>query len=296
MGGQRLFSAAGQHVNFSFNRQYILLFSVIISAMAETTSSITLSSSVIPDPWSSLRAFTAARIALGRTGTAIPLRESLQFKLAHAHARDAVYASLDIPVLTSQLQTLGLPVLSLQSMAANRAQYLQRPDLGRKLQADAAQRLQQQVVIPGSLAILLADGLCATAINRHAVSLLELLVPQLRTAGFSLLPVCLVQQGRVALADEAGALLQAAMTIVLIGERPGLSSPDSMGAYLTYAPAPGLTDEARNCVSNIRPGGLGFAEAAGKIQYLVQEAFRRKLSGVLLKDGTGSTPTQVLHE
>lgn len=255
--------------------------------MAEHTV-IPLSSPPASDPWASLRAFTAARIALGRTGTALPLRESLRFSLAHAHARDAVYASLDVNRLAQQISSLGLLTQELHSQAANRLEYLQRPDKGRKLNDDAVRQLQNISGMPVTLALVLADGLSATALNSHASPLLQLLLPALLKAGFQLAPVSLVQQGRVAVGDEIGALLHACMVLVLIGERPGLSAADSLGAYLTYAPAPGLTDEARNCVSNIRPEGLNYAAAAEKILYLVHESFRLKLSGVLLKDYSNS--------
>jgi ethanolamine ammonia-lyase small subunit len=233
-----------------------------------------------------LQEFTAARIAIGRAGTSIPLKQSLEFKLAHAHARDAVYSALDIVELTESLKQFDLPVTHLQSMAGYREQYLQRPDLGRKLnEISAAQLAGSQ---PSTdIAIIIADGLSATAININVIGLLVALTPMLQAAGLSLGTICVVEQGRVAIADEIGAGLKAKMSIILIGERPGLSSADSIGAYLTYGPMPGLTDESRNCVSNIRPGGLSYKQAAKKIFYLVQESFKRKLSGFLLKDNAG---------
>jgi ethanolamine ammonia-lyase small subunit len=231
------------------------------------------------DPWSSLRAFTTARIALGRAGTAIPLKEVLSFRMAHAHARDAVYSQLEIAALQEQL-----PMLVLHSSAADRYEYLQRPDKGRRLNGESAALL---VPHNADVAIILADGLSATAVNVHAYPLLQHLLPMLGAAGISIAPLCLVQQGRVAIGDEIGSLLQVKVTIVLIGERPGLSAADSMGAYLTFAPALGTTDEARNCISNIRQEGLSYALAAGKIFYLLQEALRLQLSGVGLKDNYG---------
>ncbi len=244
-----------------------------------------------PDLWAGLRAFTAARIALGRTGTSVPLREALAFRLAHAHARDAVYSVLDNAQLVKGLAELGLPVLEVRSQAATRAEYLRRPDRGRQL--DAASRAQLADTAAGDcdLVVVLADGLSATATNQHALPLLRQLVPALRQAGFRLGPLVLAEQARVALGDEVGYQLGAQLVLVLIGERPGLSAPDSLGAYFTHGPRLGLTDEARNCVSNIRPAGLGYDAAAAKLAYLLSESLRRQLSGVGLKDESG-----LLHE
>jgi ethanolamine ammonia-lyase small subunit len=240
--------------------------------------------SIEPDPWQGLKVYTEARIALGHTGGAIPLAEVLRFRLAHAQAKDAVYSQLDYPHLQQGLDQLGLPYFSLHSQADTRARYLQRPDWGRKLAPDARARLLAEQSQESDLALVLADGLSATAINLHAIPVLKRLVPGLQEAGFQLAPLCLVSQARVAIGDEIGQCLGAKMVLLLIGERPGLSSPYSMGAYLTYAPSPGLTDERRNCVSNIRPEGLPYAGAVQKIRYLIQEALRLRLSGVDLKD------------
>jgi ethanolamine ammonia-lyase small subunit len=241
---------------------------------------------IINDPLISLKEFTAARIAIGRTGTSIPLKESLEFKLAHAHARDAVYSELDIEGLTNDLQAFNLPVLSLHSNAANRHKYLKRPDLGRQLDETSAELLKDHGT-GADIAIIIADGLSATAVNDNTFSLLKLLIPMFSTEKLRLVPLCLVEQGRVAIGDEIAEGLNAKLSIMLIGERPGLSSADSMGVYLTYNPRPGLTDESRNCISNIRPEGLSYYLAAQKTFYLVQEAFKRKLSGVELKDNAG---------
>ena len=237
-----------------------------------------------PDPWHGLRAFTAARIALGRSGTSVPLREALAFRLAHAHARDAVYSTLATPQLLADLAAFGLPVCAVHSRAATRPEYLQRPDWGRQLDDASRATLAGWVAGGCDLAVVLVDGLSAQAINDHALPLLRLLLPQLQQAGCRLGPIAVAEQARVALGDEIGHLLRARLVLVLIGERPGLSSPNSLGAYFTYAPRPGLTDEARNCVSNIRPEGLGYAPAAAKLFFLLQEAQRRQLSGVALKD------------
>jgi ethanolamine ammonia-lyase small subunit len=239
------------------------------------------------DPLGLLKEFTAARIGIGRTGASIPLKQSLMFKLAHAHARDAVYSELDVDKLSVDLKQFDLPVLQLHSQAAYREQYLQRPDLGRQLNEEFIGQLNDHTVKGVDIVIIIADGLSAAAVNSNAVSLLKILIPQLQSAGLKLAPVCLVKQGRVAIADDIGMHLNARLSLMLIGERPGLSSADSMGAYLTFNPRPGLTDESRNCISNIRPHGLTVKPAAKKIFYLVQEAFRRKLSGVGLKDNAG---------
>lgn len=240
------------------------------------------------DPWASLKSFTSARIALGRTGASVPLAESLNFKLAHAHARDAIYSSLDVTGITAALERFKYPVYSFNSCAADRQQYLQRPDLGRQLSQEAVTQLSAGEQGAYDVAIILADGLSATAVNKHAVPVLSLLIPLLQREKFSIAPFTLVAYGRVAVADQVGKLLGARLTVVLIGERPGLSSPHSMGAYLTYAPAPGLTDEARNCLSNIRPEGLVYEAAAHKLMYLIKESLRLQLSGVMLKDMSGA--------
>ena len=237
----------------------------------------------ITDSWESLKEFTAARIALGRAGDSIPMRQSLEFKLAHAHARDAVYSVLDTEKLTEELRLLNIPVLKLRSQATTRQIYLQRPDLGR-LPDEASSQIVTNHLIPADISIILADGLSANAINNNAAQLLAELIPLLKGVNYTLSPLCLAEQARVAIADLIAYGLQSQLSIILIGERPGLSSADSIGAYLTYNPKPGLTDESRNCVSNIRRDGLPFKLAAEKIFYLVQEAFRRQLSGVELKD------------
>ncbi len=239
-----------------------------------------------PDPWESLKGFTAARIALGRAGESIPLSQSLEFKLAHAHARDAVYSELDTKALMEGLEQFNLPLLQVHSRAKDRVEYLQRPDLGRQPDDRSVKHLKESVAAC-DVCLILADGLSANAINQHAVVLLEALIPLLKGAGYQLSPICLAEQARVAIGDPVAYELQSKLSVVLIGERPGLSSADSIGAYLTYHPRPGLTDESRNCISNIRQHGLLFQPAAEKIFYLVQEAFKRKLSGIELKDNTG---------
>lgn len=238
------------------------------------------------EPLKALQQFTSARIAIGRVGTSIPLKQSLDFKLAHAHARDAVYSELNLDHLTEAFKQFELPVLHLHSQVTDRRQYLQRPDMGRKLNEASLNGLKDYF-IHTDIAIIIADGLSATAVNENTTGLLKELIPLLSASGFKFTPISLVEQGRVAIGDDIGYNLKAQLSLVLIGERPGLSSADSLGAYLTYNPRPGLTDETRNCVSNIRPKGLSYKKAAKKIFYLISEAFKRKLSGVDLKDNAG---------
>ncbi len=240
--------------------------------------------SIRNDPWQSLRAFTSARIALGRTGHAMPLEAVLQIKLAHAHARDAVYSELNLQELTGQLSCKKHGVLVLESKINSRTQYLKRPDLGRILSDPSVDKIKQlNYVFPG-ICIVVADGLSAKAINKHALPVLDLLIPLLENYKYKILPLCLATQARVALGDHIGSLLQADLIIMFIGERPGLTSPESMSVYITYKPTPGITDESRNCISNIRPEGLHYKLASDKIFYLVQQSLRLKLSGTLLKD------------
>ena len=242
---------------------------------------------ITQDTWQYLKTFTAARIALGSAGVAMPLKEVLDFKLAHAHARDAVYSLLNETDLVTDLEQFQLPIYSLNSKANSRHEYLQRPDFGRQLNETSKKQLENANAAPADVAFIIAEGLSATAINNHAIPLLHVLIPLLQQTQFSIAPLSIVHQGRVAIGDEIGFLLKAQFSIILIGERPGLSSPDSMGAYLTYNPKVGLTDESRNCVSNIRLEGLSYQAAAEKIFYLIQESFRLKYSGVALKDNAG---------
>jgi len=242
-----------------------------------------ITQTVQQDPWQHLKQFTRARIALGRTGNAVPLKETLQFKLAHAYAKDAVFSALDIPLLLQQLAVFDQTVLTVKSQNTNRQHYLQRPDLGRKLASIDEQQLQSHIK-ESDIAIVIADGLSATAINLHAAAILGLLIPLLREKQFSLAPLVLAEQARVALGDEIAAFLKAKLVIVFIGERPGLSVSDSLGVYITYNPSPGFTDEKRNCISNIHGEGLSYEGAARKIDYLVSESLRLQLSGVQLKD------------
>jgi ethanolamine ammonia-lyase small subunit len=235
-----------------------------------------------------LRALTPARVGLGRTGVSQQTRDLLGFQRAHAQARDAVHARLESSALAHAVGNIThSEVLVLHSAAQDRATYLQRPDLGRILDQASHHRLAA-LVHPGSekwnLALILADGLSALAIERHAVPLLEELSPRLD--GWQLAPVCVVEQGRVAIGDEIGSALGVQLAVVLIGERPGLSSPDSLGVYITFAPRAGRTDAERSCISNIRAEGLSYSEAALQLIYYITEARRRGHTGVALKDET----------
>ncbi len=239
------------------------------------------------NPWLQLRRLTPARIALGRTGTSLPTTAQLDFQFAHAQARDAVHLPFDHAGLSAQLQEGGRDSLLLHSAAPDRNTYLQRPDLGRKLSDESAQTLRDYASAhPGGvdLAIVVADGLSALAVHRHTLPFIKRLEDQMSADDWSLAPVVLVEQGRVAIGDEIGQLLGAKMLVMLIGERPGLSSPDSLGLYFTYAPKVGLTDAYRNCISNVRLEGLSYGMAAHRLLYLMREACRRQLSGVNLKD------------
>ena len=237
-----------------------------------------------PDPWQHLRQHTAARIALGRAGASLPTDEWLRFGVAHALARDAVHLAFDGDGLARQLTDHGFDAVQVESAAADRATYLRRPDLGRRLSARSAALLADIAGPVGDLAVVLGDGLSALAAHRHGLPLLLELRPRLEAEGLRIGPVAVARQCRVALGDEVGALLKARAVLVLLGERPGLSSPDSLGAYLSWAPAPGLADSQRNCVSNIRPEGLRYDEAARKIAWLLAAARQLGATGVALKD------------
>jgi ethanolamine ammonia-lyase small subunit len=241
-------------------------------------------------PWQALRQFTDARIALGAAGISQPTGAQLDFQLAHARARDAVHLPLDTDALMPALQAAwphAGPPLLLHSAAVNRNIYLQRPDLGRRLDAPSRAILADiDGNRPVDLAIVVADGLSSHAIAQNAAPFLAALHLQLAAEAWTLGPLAIVQQGRVAVGDEVGQLLGAKIVVVLIGERPGLSAPDSMGIYMTWAPRVGLTDERRNCISNVRPAGLGYVQAAARLHYLLGQAQLRQLSGVALKDET----------
>ena len=237
------------------------------------------------DPWNSLRRFTPARIGLGRAGGSIPTRQLLDFQLAHARARDAVHREFDIGALREQLGARQFDSLVLASAAGDRHTFIQRPDLGRILDEKSKALLETRPHAQAWDAVfVIADGLSALAVQRHALPLIEMMQPHLASEGWRVAPCCLVSQGRVAIGDEIGALLPAQMCVMLIGERPGLTSPDSLGAYLTWNPLPGRSNAERNCVSNIRPEGLSYAAAAYKLLHLMRQSRSRKLSGLALKE------------
>jgi ethanolamine ammonia-lyase small subunit len=230
--------------------------------------------------WTDLRRFTPARVGLGRAGNGLPTAAHLAFQADHAAARDAVHAALDVAALQSALTEAGIGSLAVRSAAGDRATYLRRPDLGRRLlEADRA-RLP---VAPAAMLFVVCDGLSAVAVQRHAAAMLCHIIPPLRAVG-PVAPVVIATQGRVALGDDIGGAMGAEAVAVLIGERPGLSAADSLGIYLTWQPRPGRTDAERNCISNVRPAGLPVTQAAAKLLWLIEAMRRLRLTGVALKD------------
>jgi ethanolamine ammonia-lyase small subunit len=239
----------------------------------------------IPARWSDLRRFTSARVALGRAGNGLPTGAHLAFQAAHAAARDAVHAALDVSALAAMLRGDGIDSVTVHSQTPDRQTYLLRPDLGRQLlEADRARLVPQ----PGAIAFVVCDGLSATAVARHAAAVLAQAVPALQRQGIAVAPVVLAIQGRVALGDAIGEALQAEAVAVLIGERPGLSAADSLGIYLTWQPRRGRTDAERNCISNVRPEGLPPDAATDKLLWLIAEMRRLQLTGIGLKDEQGA--------
>ncbi|MBB5144346.1 ethanolamine ammonia-lyase subunit EutC [Desulfovibrio intestinalis] len=286
----------------------------------ETARPANGASPVGEDPWAELRRYTDARIALGRCGVSLPHAEWLAFRLDHAKARDAVLTPYEIKNLRDTLEAQGLPCLELQSAATNKEEFLARPDRGRKLSEASRTLLEQYMARLGQeknhqdtptdtnsceetctgtctngnmdkstnnradICLAISDGLSARAVHENAAPFAASFMAWAAEAGFSTTPVALIEYGRVAVADEIAHLLGARLVVILLGERPGLSSPNSLGVYLTYAPFPGCTDEARNCISNVRPAGLSIEDGVRKLSYLVRGAFARGLSGVNLKD------------
>jgi ethanolamine ammonia-lyase small subunit len=249
--------------------------------------------------WQVLKQFTAARIAIGRAGISTPTQAMLDFQLAHAQAQDAVHLPLNSSELLTEFEKFPIinrdhaNVIQLHSQVKDRAEYLQRPDLGRLLNEESTHKLQKinKEQEGFDLAIVIVDGLSSLAIQKNAAEFLSIFYQKINDdaaskdlTAMTLAPLTLVTQGRVAIGDEVAQTLNAQSVLVLIGERPGLSSPDSLGLYYTYSPKKGLTDEARNCISNVRQDGLSFSQAAGKALYLLKESHRRKISGVNLKE------------
>ncbi|MEX5413165.1 ethanolamine ammonia-lyase subunit EutC [Atlantibacter hermannii] len=237
-----------------------------------------------PDAWKALNQFTDARIALGRSGASLPTAEVLKFGLAHAQARDAIHQPFDSDTLAAQLAALDLETLTVHSQATDRAVYLNRPDLGRRLDEPSREMLTARRASPHDVLLVIGDGLSSHAVHRQAVPLVKALLPFLATLGLSTGPVVLAHQSRVALGDDIGECLNSKAVAILIGERPGLSSPDSLGVYLTWKPERARIESERNCISNIRPEGLGYDAAAFKLAWLLEQAFLRRLTGVGLKD------------
>ncbi len=233
--------------------------------------------------WADLRRLTAARIGLARSGASLATAPLLGFKLDHARARDAVHEPLDEARLLTDLAGLDSMVLSVASAAADRKEFLMRPDLGRRLAEDADSTLTPHAA-EHDVVFVIADGLSARAVQSHAAPVLKAVVPMLDKDGWRIAPLVIVRHGRVAIGDAIAGLLRAKCVAILIGERPGLTAPDSMGAYLTWHPGPRTTDADRNCISNIRPDGIGYADAGFKIAHLLRAMLDRRISGVQLKD------------
>ena len=238
---------------------------------------------VTKSPWVEWRSVTPARLALGRVGAGMPTDEVLRFGWAHAMARDAIHAALDTEAFETKLHAQGWTVAQVRSRAPDRTTYLRRPDLGRVIDPDDIAKLRAAPIKPSDICIVIGDGLSSLAVDRHAAPLLAALKPHLADQ-LKQSPVVIATQARVALADEIAELLQAKLSIMLIGERPGLSSPDSLGIYITHAPFRNRNDAGRNCISNVRPEGLSYEAAAFKLAWLVRAALGRGLTGVDLKD------------
>ena len=237
------------------------------------------------DPWIALRRFTQARIALGRAGHAVPTQALLDFQLAHAQARDAVQLPWNINAFAGQLRDIGEETLILQTPVSNRSEYLRRPDFGRVLTEESRIRLRNLKASGVDVALIVSNGLSSTAVERRGIALLQTILEGLRVRQFRIAPISLVANGRVALLDDIGSVLGARVSVIVIGERPGLSAADSLGIYLSYAPKKGNTDAERNCISNIHPPeGLSYESATKKLLYLIEESIRRGFSGVALKD------------
>lgn len=234
------------------------------------------------DYWQELRKYTHARVAMGRAGNAMSTSDVLKLRLAHAMARDAVQSEMDVQFLSNELFQLGLNVQQVKSQATDRLDYIRHPHKGRLLHEESKQKLELLQADKTDLCIIFADGLSADAVNIHAIPFLNLLLQDLKY--WSIAPVVLVEQGRVGLSDPIGEALKAKISLILLGERPGLSAPTSLGAYITYQPQSGNTDEKRNCVSNIQSSGLSYQQAVAKISYLLHEMRSQQLSGVKLKD------------
>lgn len=236
--------------------------------------------------WDLLKKHTPARIGLGRTGVSVTTRTLLEFNKAHARAKDALQADLDLDRIQNSLKALGSDVLLIHSKVNSKEEYLLRPDLGRELNPDFVSTLSNLANPKATISITITEGLSATAINKHALPYLDLLITALSKRNLKLAPICMARSGRVAIADPIGSLLKATISIVLVGERPGLSSPHSMGVYITFGPKPGRTDAERNCISNIWEEGLSYQAAVASTVYLLEEIMKKQISGVSIKDSS----------
>ena len=234
-----------------------------------------------PRSWAALRRYTSARIAIGRAGCGLPTKAHLEFQAAHARARDAVQAELHVDAIMEALSAFGAPVYAVQSAAPNRQVYLRQPNLGRLLSAESKAQLSEPMIAP-DVVIVIGDGLSSVAVERNAIPVLTLLWPRLKNLAYLLGPIVVATQARVALADQIGELLQAKLSLIMIGERPGLSTADSLGLYLTYGPRVGRVDSERNCISNVRDGGMNSEAAATQALDLIKSMFAHRASGVLL--------------
>jgi ethanolamine ammonia-lyase small subunit len=243
---------------------------------------------IVEDPWSALRRFTSARIGLGRCGSSLPLGAHLTFKLAQARARDAVWVPLATETIVQQLEDRGITCLSLSSQVTDRAEFLARPDKGRTLTRESCERI---ISHPDGcdLCLVISAGLSAPAIHVSGVDFVIAFHKLIGRTNLRLAPLVIVENGRVAIADEIGYLFRSRLSVILLGERPGLSSPDSLGAYLTYNPRPGTTDESRNCISNIRKEGMPIEDGIRKLAYLIESSLAAKTSGIRLKDTMSTT-------
>ena len=231
--------------------------------------------------WIALRRYTPARIAIGRAGCGLPLKAHLEFQAAHARARDAVQADLHVDALTSAIAAFGWPVCTVRSAAPNRQVFLRQPNLGRQLSGESKAELSEPMIAP-DVVIVIGDGLSSMAVERNAIPVLRILWPQLQGLGYRLGPIVVATQARVALADQIGELLQAKLSVMMIGERPGLSAADSLGLYLTYEPRVGRVDSERNCISNVRDDGMSAEKAAAQALELIKSMFAHRASGVRL--------------
>lgn len=232
--------------------------------------------------WNQLKEFTNARIALDKAGNSLATKEIFKFKIAHSIAKDAINAVLDIDLLSDEITKFGFEYIKVKSTACTRFEYLKNPNKGKILDLESVENLKALNQKNNDLCIILADGLSANAINLHCIPFLKELIPLL--TNWNIAPIVFSENSRVALSDQIGELLNSKICLILIGERPGLSSPHSMGAYITYHPQMNNTDEKRNCISNIHPEGLSYIFAAQKLSYLLSQILTKQISGIQLKD------------